>query len=419
MSTDERSNRKRILRYLEVHSAATRAEIEHALRMPYGPTVTRLANLERFGHIRYDHQTDTYRLTQGAALRRKNKRTKITGAAGSSPVPAAPVSIEDQRERIILDMEGPAGLALHLTRDEPDLWEALSAALDSGMSAPALIDLPRRKRIGAVEDALAAWQAKTGGPCGCCGTIVAQPGYAARSYADPEDEPGFVVRGDRTMCDWCADYLQANDGNMLLLRERVGNAIAGTFGVTAGGAGTLRFASPRIIPLAEEVGVYGTRPWSHITSSPALVGAIRRLAELRVHPSRRVRTVAQRDSVAVPGIDTPIHTAATRQASQPPTILRDGTSYREQDRALVRRHMDERAAFLDKHPRPAVDDIVGSPDIFDLDWQSPWSAADQWTQLLDRQHQETIALAKQHPFLDGRKRSFSGVPGRPPATIAR
>lgn len=407
--TEEAKRRRAILRLLDTHGPMTRGEVQSLHFLRYGP-VGPMAALERFGAVRHDPATDTYTITDRGLMRigRKTTNTTNTGAGVQATAAPAPVtSIEDKTDEMVLFMEGDAGLALHAVRHEADLWTHLNDALHAGMVPPSLLEVPRRRRIQFVEDYLLNWAKQiAGGPCQICGTRTAQPGYDSFSYAydDPAD-PTFYTRqaGPSPLCRWCAEYTSAH--SLVELREQVGNAVAGTFGVTAGGAGNLKYASPKLVPLASEVSTYSAKPWGHITGNAVLVRAIEMIAEQRTHPARFVRTQAQRDQVRVPGIDTPVHAAPVYSSRGPVTILRSPEpSYRDLVLALERRHMDERTAFLAANPR-----VHGNRGE-----EMEWPAADQWTALLAKQHAKEFAVHKAHPNgVDGRPlRPRSRVPGR-------
>lgn len=402
--TEEQKRRRYLLRVLAQRGPMTLADVQNAVQRTNFATPRRLAALERFGHVQHDADTDTYEITQRGLMRigkKSNPKNSGAGVGPGSSAPAPVLHIDREVDRLTVEMYGPGALALEVVKSEPDLWESLARALEDGLTPPDLLNVPPRKRMALVEDALAQWSLTTkNGPCQVCGTRVAQHGWDRWSYADAPTEPTFHTRenGPSPLCAWCAEFLASH--NMLELRESVGNAIAGTFGIAAGGAGALRYASPKIIPLASEVGIFSATPWGHITGSAAMVAAIQAVAAARVHPSRFVRTAAQRADIRVPGIETPLHPGLRKRREYvPPTVIRSGPSYLQKVSAAERRHDEERAEFLRRVP-PAY-----------LPGGRPQTEAEsiEWFSMLERQRRELVAIDRQHPtFGDGRPRPKRG-----------
>lgn len=168
------------------------------------------------------------------------------------------------------------------------------------MPAPDLSEVPLHRRPQAVEDAVSAFKkAATGGPCHFCGTRTARRSPAPVSVMDPDVVPGFTTAHDRPCCAWCSHMLSSR--TLDEFREQVGNAVAGTIGLTAWG--NLRYDSS-LVPWAGDVGYVGT-PWGHL-SDEKRVWAIRARAHQVVHKSRFVVRPEQARLVSIPGIETTI-----------------------------------------------------------------------------------------------------------------
>lgn len=275
-----------------------------------------------------------------------------TGAAASST--AAPSATDDDLLDLGLTSQEHADYALDVVADEPDLRSRLSAALATGaFQVPALIDLPNRHRIAALEEALDAFALKCmGGPCDACGSVLAIKGRHGAGYLDAT-EPGFheCQRSDglQTLCAWCHDFLA--EGNTADdLREFVGCAIGGVMGKPGPGF-TYRFAHEGFVPFAHTVGAAG-RPWAHVTANPTLVAAIAAQVVRSVSPKRLIRTQGAAERAAVPGVTVPIHGAFKRPPSAPVTVIRpEGITPKEEEALMERFHEAERAVYMAEHPR--------------------------------------------------------------------
>lgn len=388
-----------------------------------------LASLESLGLAAYDPRTLSWTITaEGRTAMRFPKKnnpqnspaagpsdptsgggTNTGAGAGSSPAPA-PVSLTAERDRIVLEFHGPGAFALDVVRDEPDLYERLAQAMEDGLPAPSVIDLPRRRRIVAIEEALDAWASSTsGGPCAWCGSRTPGAGIG-RGYLD--NSPGFTARHDgRVACAWCSDYLNAHSEDDL--RAAVFRAVVGVQFTP-----TITAAVRASIPFASESGLYGTVPWSHLTDAQR--GALRLAAYKVVHPSRFVRTEGMAESLSIPGIAAPVHTAETVpsrpavntvRTTPTPAEVKAGDKRREQAQraerlaALDAEHAAERAAYLAKFPR-----------TFD-GTEREWEGAEGWTALLARQRDAASALGRRHTSHVGPGPWSTHYPGAPAANV--
>ena len=371
----ERKRRRNLLRTLDRLGPLTPEEAQAAIQRNNFATPQRLHALALSGLVTLDPTTNSYEITEAGMARlgrgKKNAAHTSTLAAGGPTTsvagahPGAGVSIDAQIADLVYEMDGAEALAREVVRGEEDLPAALDTALKQGMLCPDLGSVPRRNRVRVIEEAIAAWGIRiASGPCDFCG-VIAPPakGYAARGYLS-SDETGFVKRAidgeQRTGCSFCMEYLQANENSLVLLREHIGNAVAGTRGVPMApvvppgeeykGAGALRYAYPQFVPLFFEVGGEASlSPWAHIVENPALVGAIQQRADDT--DARRIRTVGQRDNAAVPGIVPPIHPPRAKRTIVPPTFIPGSpTLHRNAIRAAEKRHSVEQAEFTHKNP---------------------------------------------------------------------
>lgn len=404
----DRNRRRHILRLIASRGPLTRAEVQAAMGLEYGGTVRHMTSLERFGHLAYDPESNTFNITNRGLMRmsRRNKNSPATGSGinrvdragvvgptrGGGPV----VNLADAEERLVWefaqdeDGTGDAALLLHILRDEVALWERAKVALAVGWPAPPMRDVPRYRRLQEVERSLDAWDQDTH-PDGCsyCGTVKRPTsGYAPHSYLD-NDVAAFHERKDGTIaCRWCQEALAARGADGL--RRMVFNAVAGV----VGSSGVFGTKSAAAIPFAHELGTArSVEPWSHLTDTHRT--AMRSAATQFVHPAHRIRTVGQRDAAAIPGLEPPIHYAPTRPDYVPPNTLSAGPSYREKIRAAEKRHDAAQQQFKQTHP-PAY-----------LPGGAPWSdeVATKWFALLETQRRELVRIDKEHAtFGDGRPR---------------
>jgi hypothetical protein len=350
-----------------------------------------LTELTAMGLAMFDPTTLTHTISpEGTRRMRRMKKRDTTAAA--EPVEPEPVTVEAplnvvnleaRADRLVYEFENDddGAFALYVLRHEADLWERLSEALSTrAFVAPSTIDVPNRKRLSVIEEALDEFEARRcsfAKGCGACGAVVSPGGYVHGGYLTSE-APSFHRSSTFTaLCSFCSGALATMSSDEL--RERVGMAIAGVASMPGPGQ-RYRFSHKALVSFAHEVGEYGL-PWGHVT--PVQRRAVELMAAQTVHPSRFIRTPGQADSIAVPGIVTKVHGASERPASVPPTILRPaGPTPAEEAEAVNRFHEAERQAFLDEHPRP-------------------WSDSDAWTALLDRQENERKSPALLRQRLGG------------------
>lgn len=413
---------RRVLRAIADLGAVTPEELRIHLDTPdYGAVLATITRLERQELLHYSTATHGYELTEKATMRRRNRTKNLQdspAAAGSSSVQSAAlvyvggggatspkatsggadgssttspaedgtfaattagdvVDLFARLEQEILDFDGPAEFAKFACRDEPDLWERLTEALSTNaFDVPLVADLPARRRVAAIEDALDAFdKARIGGPCSCCGAVVPpRTRFVSGGYLDSE-EPSFHISkrndGVTALCSFCHDYL-ASGHTIDDLREKVANAIAGVAG--APGEGSLfKFAFKSLVPMFHETGeIQGGQPWGHLTAVHRRAVELR--AEAVVHPSRYIFTEGAAQRASLPGIEARVHAVPERGDYVAPVILRpEGRTPAEEATAMDRWHTSERAAFLAAHPRP---------------FDGTWDAVADWSVLLATQEKE-------------------------------
>lgn len=266
---------------------------------------------------------------------RRNPTPTVTPAASLSSVAAAgaPVSLEEQREALILAMEGPHALALDAVRDDSGLRDRLSDAVDQGMSVIDLSGVPRYRRAAAVETALDEWARGTlGGPCSVCGCNVARRGYQPHRSIDGEPPTPSFQNGK---CDFCREALRIMDLDRLL--RHVFSAKVGIrhFGDKGEGRFIATFAE-----LKEQLpSVRPGEPWGYIPRA-ALTGILKAADFPRQAfvQNRREQLLHSFD-----GIVPPVHDPATL----PPNPSHPGVEWPEREKR-VKREAREWAEFQER-----------------------------------------------------------------------
>lgn len=262
-------------------------------------------------------------------ITRRSKPPIVRGPVLPEPTPTMPDTtlLREELTRVLVE-----------EAEDPVLLKKFRQATEAGMPVPDLHDVPKYKRLQAIDDAVDNYLALVaGGPCSYCGSR--RPRYAPGQ----SEEPRFTTSaGTLRACEWCADAV--SDGGADHLRERVGNAAIGVWGLPPGGS-FYRFASPELVPFFHEVGGGDGTPWSHITQDAHRLQKLRVQAFAKVHPSRFCRTQGDCTRVAVPGIVTAPWTED--QIPKPPQkfipLSRKGQALEEENRRALQALREERA----------------------------------------------------------------------------
>jgi len=250
--------------------------------------------LVRKGLASYDVTANRWNITEEGAMRfrstknspaaapnrnQSGDRRDLNGGGGSNsgagathPASAPASTATTEAEALLVEMD-PHALAFRAVREEADLHERLTAAIADGLPPLDLLDVPRRKRLVAVEDALDGWEKSTiGGPCSVCGTVSARAGYIAQGSMVEPSRPSFI----NGRCLWCHEALRHITADRL--RSMMLGALVGLKNLNGTNAGVpfyseLKERLPDLRP--------STEPWGYI--SPALLSGIVKALDLPRH----------------------------------------------------------------------------------------------------------------------------------------
>lgn len=254
-----------------------------------------LRELQTDGLIDYDPETTFYRPTPGAPMKiRKNKTTTTTEATVAD--------LNQERDRLIVEMNGERGLCLVAIEDDAVLHERFCIAAESGMPIPDLTGVSAWKRPQVIEDAVDFWTASTAhGSCGFCGSRTLRHGFmVTRGFGDPTETPGFTVQHGQKCCGACLDGFIGGH-TIDEAREILFNAVAGTKGLPVGGT-EYRHRDATLTPFAFEVGFAGTA-WGYWTTERRQLVLAR--AYQVVHRSRFALTPMNALETGVLGLKSP------------------------------------------------------------------------------------------------------------------